>query len=133
MFLIYVNKIGKNWKGEFMYEFLFSDSIEDVDGEGWDNYPASGVPDPPDKKYIRNVGSLTSELKLNLVQESTEFSMYDAIDGIIALAWEDITEYTEYPERRIAFKFGEEKQSVMDKLYERDDVIAFEKSLKNEK
>ena len=32
LFLIYINVIGSNWKGELVYEFLFSDTIEGVDG-----------------------------------------------------------------------------------------------------
>ena len=27
LFLIYINKIGQNWKGEYLYEFIFTDKI----------------------------------------------------------------------------------------------------------
>ena len=31
MNLVYINKVGQNWKGNFIYEFLFSDILEDID------------------------------------------------------------------------------------------------------
>ena len=70
MKLVYINKVGQNWKGEFIYEFLFSDRVEDIDGEGWDSYPSIGSPEPPEKKFIKEVGSITTNLKLDLIQES---------------------------------------------------------------
>ncbi len=30
MYLVYINKIGQNWKGNYVYEFLFSDILEDI-------------------------------------------------------------------------------------------------------
>ena len=37
MKLIYINRIGTDWKGKLIYELIFSKS-DDVDGEGWDVY-----------------------------------------------------------------------------------------------
>jgi len=125
LFLIYVNVLGSDWKEEQIYEFIFSDTIENVDGEDWDLYPASGQPSPPRKDLIRAVGVLTSKLKLDTVQNSDTFAVWDSIDGIIALAWEDISEYEEYPEQRLKFKFGEPIKSVEDTLYEKDFVLEY--------
>ena len=33
MKLIYINKVGKGWEGDFIYEFLFSSDIDNVDGD----------------------------------------------------------------------------------------------------
>ena len=107
MNLVYINKIGQNWKGNYIYEFLFSDTLEDIDGDGWDSYPSSGNPEPPENKFIKKSGSLTTTLKLDLVQESDSFAMWDAVDGIIALGWENMEGYDEYPEKRLFFTFGE--------------------------
>ena len=42
------------------------------------------------------------------------------VDGIIACAWEDISEYEEYPEPyRLVFNFGEKYDSVESKLAQR--------------
>ena len=65
MKLVYINKIGQDWKGNFLYEFLFSDSISDIDGEGWDSYPSSGNPEPPEGKFIKKTGQLTTTLKFS--------------------------------------------------------------------
>lgn len=125
LYLVYVNKIGSDWTENHLYEFLFSNSIDNIDGDDWDAYPASGQPSPPDRGFIKRVGRLTSDLKFKLVQESNSFAVWDAVDGIISLAWEDIDDYNEYPEKRIAFHFGEEIKSVEDKLYEHDLILEY--------
>jgi hypothetical protein len=131
MKLVYINKVGQNWKGEFIYEFLFSDRIEDIDGEGWDSYPSVGNPEPPEKKFVKEVGSIVTNLKLDLIQDSASFGMWDAVDGIIAMAWENLENYEEYPERRLYFSFGEDKKSIEDKLYEKDIVLNYNKKTIN--
>lgn len=125
MKLVYINKVGQNWKGDFIYEFLFSNNIEDIDGEGWDSYPSSGNPEPPEEKFIKKSGSLKTSINLDLVQESDSFAVWDAVDGIVALGWENMEGYDEYPEKRLFFTFGEEISSVEDKLYEKDMVINY--------
>jgi hypothetical protein len=57
--------------------------------------------------------------------------MWDAVDGIIALGWENMENYDEYPEKRLFFTFGEEFNSVEDKLYEKDLVIRYDKEIIN--
>jgi len=103
MKLIFIRYIGEDFNGKHIYEFIFTDNIEGVDGEGWDAYPASGNPEPPEKGYISKVGRFeTDEFKLVLIQNSDTFAVWDAVDGVVALAWEDITEgYDEYPDNRI--------------------------------
>ena len=131
MKLVYINKVGQNWKGNFIYEFLFSDILKKIDGEGWESYPASNNPQPPDEKFINKTGALVTEMKLEIVQESDSFAMWDAVDGIIALAWENLEGYDEYPESRLFFSFGEEIKSIESKLYEKDLVLNYNKQLLN--
>ena len=131
MKLVYINKIGQNWKGNYIYEFLFSDVVEDIDGEGWDSYPSSGNPEPPEGRFIKETGLLNTTLKLDLVQESDSFAMWDAVDGVVAMAWENMEGYDEYPEKRLFFSFGEDIESVNDKLYEKDIVLNYNKELIN--
>lgn len=126
LYLIYVNRIGEDWTGNNLYEFLFSDRTENVDGDDWDAYPASGRPSPPNTSFVKKVGKLTTgELKFKLVQNSSEFAVWDAVDGVVALAWEDMDDYDEYPENRIAIHFGETIKSVEDKLYVHDLVLDY--------
>lgn len=129
LFLIYVNMVGKDYKNNFIYEFIFSDTVTDIDGEDWDTYPASGRPEPPNEAFIKKVGKLESELKLDVIQNSDTFAVWDAVDGVIALAWENINAYDSYPEHRLCFKFGETIKSVEDKLYEKDLILKYNKQL----
>lgn len=125
MVLVYINAMGRNWKGDTVYEFLFSESIENIDGDDWDAYPASGQPSPPSENSIISVGVLTSKLKLNLIQNSDTFAVWDAVDGVIALGWEDISDYEVYPDKRTYFNFGEDINSVNDKLYQHDLLLSY--------
>jgi len=125
-YLIYVNGLGPNYKGDNLYEFIFSDTL-DVWGESWDNRPSNGYPQPPDLKYIKKVGVLRdTDVKLELIQNSDFFSVMDAMDDIIALAWETEDETNQ---KRMVFRFGVPEQEIIDKLYERDLVLEFEKKV----
>jgi hypothetical protein len=127
LFLIYVNRVGKDYKGNFIYEFIFSDTTKGIDGDDWDTFPASGRPSAPHDHYIKKVGRLESELNLDVIQNSDTFAVWDAIDDVIALAWENINAYDSYPDKRLCFKFGEPIQSVEAKLYENDLILQYKK------
>jgi hypothetical protein len=131
MILVYVNELGPNYKGDNIYEFIFSD-LDDVWGEDWDAEPASGKPLPPNFDYIKKVGVLkNSEIDLNLIQNSDFFGVYDAIDGVISLAWErsDSDEILIHKRKRLVFQYGDTVETVENKLYERDIVLKWEKNL----
>jgi hypothetical protein len=124
--LIYVNGLGPNYKGDNLYEFIFSDT-DDVWGDSWDSKPSNGYPTPPELKYIKKVGVLrNTDVKLELIQNSDFFCMIDAMDDVVALAWE--TEEYE-GQKRLVFRFGTPEQEIKDKLYERDLVLEFEKKV----
>lgn len=125
LFLIYVNRIGKDYKGKFIYEFIFSDTIKNIDGEEWDTVPASGRPQAPNEIFIKKVGRLESELNLDVIQDSDTFAVWDAVDGVIALAFENVNAYDSYPEHRLCFHFGEEIKIVEAKLYEKDLILQY--------
>jgi len=123
--LIYVNGLGPNYKGDNLYEFIFSDSL-DVWGESWESKPSNGYPGPPELKYIKKVGVLrNTDIKLELIQNSDFFCMIDAIDNVVALAWETDDE----DGKRLVFRFGMTEQEIKDKLYERDLILEFEKKV----
>ena len=128
--LIYINGLGPNYKGDNIYEFIFSDTLE-VFGENWESKPANGYPLPPDLEYIKKVGTLINEeVTFELVQDSDVFSMIDTMDGVISLGWEKETEEIDFSLiKRLVFKFGETEQEVKDKLYERDIVLEFDKKV----
>ena len=125
-YLTYINGLGPNYKGDNLYEFIFSDSL-DVWGESWESKPSNGYPTPPELQYIKKVGVLrNTDVKLELIQNSDFFCMIDAMDDVVALAWE--TEESE-GQKRLVFRFGSTEQEIKDKLYERDLILEFEKKL----
>jgi hypothetical protein len=131
MRLIYINELGPNYKGDNIYEFIFSD-LDDVWGEDWDSEPASGKPQPPEIQFIKRVGTLKNSLiELNLIQNSDFFGVYDSVDGVIALGWErsDSDEILIKKKKRLVFNFGETEKEIENKLYERDIVLKWEKTL----
>jgi hypothetical protein len=129
-YLIYVNGLGPDYKGDNVYEFIFSDEQE-VWGENWDSKPCNGYPLPPEIKYIKKVGVLKdTNIKLELIQNSDYFSMVDAVDGVVALAWE---EDEDVKKPRMVFRFNDEEQKIKDLLYEKDLILEFEKNVVYEK
>ena len=129
--LIYINGLGPNYRGDNMYEFIFSDEL-DVWGDDWDAKPANGYPQPPELKYIKQVGQLKeTDIQLELIQNCDFMGVTDAMEDIIALAWEK--DETCEDKTRLVFRFGETIDKVKDKLYERDLILEFEKQIVYEK
>ena len=128
--LIYINGLGPNYKGDNIYEFIFSNTLE-VFGENWESKPANGYPSPPDIEYIKKVGTLINEdIQFDLVQESDVFSVIDSMDTVIALGWEKENDEKDFSLiKRLVFQFGETEENVKNKLYERDIVLQFEKEV----
>lgn len=128
--LIYINKIGTNHKGEHLFEFLFSDKTDhDWDEEWYNTSPTNSDDLTPPIEYIKSVGSIkTNDFDMELVQESGIFSVFNAVEGIIALGWEKQNEDDEYQTDeldRLVFRFGEPKENVEAKLYTKDLVLEF--------
>jgi len=131
MYLIYINRIGTTFKGEHIFEFLFSDSIEWEWDETW--YESSVMTDTrelsPDESIIKMVGTLkTDEFNLELVQEDGVRDIYNAVEGIIALGWEKLEEEEEIPEKRRVFNFGDTKESIDEQLYEYDLALKYKEN-----
>lgn len=132
-FLIYVNKLGSNYKGENLYEFIFSENMNDVWGESWESKPANGYPSPPDLEFISKVGVLKNDLDFEVLQNSDIFSMIDGVEDVIALAWENESESVNFEKnKRLVFRFGDTLESVKNKLYARDIVLEFERKVQYE-
>ena len=116
MHLIYVNEIGSDYKGQKQYEFVFSETTE-IDMGEWFVIPASSSSQSksPDIEYVDVVGLLkNTDLQLELIQNSDYFGVIDAVDGVIALAWEKFDFDAE--NERLTFKFGESIENVTKKL-----------------
>ena len=126
-YLVFVNGLGANYKGNKTYEFVFS-KTGDVWGDDWDTNPANGNPTTPDINEIEKVGVLNREgIEMELVQNSDFFCMKDAVDRVVALAWEEDKDI----ENRLVFHYGMTEQEVKDKLYEKDIILEFYKEFEN--
>ena len=127
MKLVYVNELGPNFKGNYVYEFIFSHDLENIWGEECDSIPATGKPQPPEITYVKKVGTLSKEgVEFDLIQNSDYFSFTDSIDDVISLAWEKYGDTEEIPtHKRLVFRFGETLSSVEDKLYSRDLILNY--------
>lgn len=132
LFLVFINKVGKDYMGNYIYDFIFSETTDDIDGEEWDTVPASSRPQPPNEAFIQAAGRLETEINFDVVQDSDTFAVWDAVDGVIALGWENVSDYETYPELRLIFGFGEPKSEVEGKLYEKDLILDY-KNKKNGK
>ena len=141
--LIYVLKIGKNSKGEIVYEFIFSKDIENIDVEmwNWDQSPAIEhkeftVPDP---EYVDDVFSLTTkDFVLSCLHDAMDRPYIHGYHQIHALAYEDeeseeldsdeMGDYEQLMDNNddmplLVFHYGMTLKQVEDKLYERNIII----------
>jgi len=135
MYLIYINRIGTTFKGENLFEFLFSKSTDWEWDDGW--YESSVMTETrdlcPDENMISIVGSLKTDLfDLELVQEDGVRDIYNAVEGIIALGWEKWDEESEFGDKRRVFKFGDTKESVDEQLYAYDIVLNYKENKVNQ-
>lgn len=131
MYLIFVNELGPNYKGDNIYEFIFSDDIQNVWGEMWESKPSNGYPTPPNLEFVKKVGILKNDkISLSVIQKSDYFSMTDSIDDVIAMAWENESDLINFDlVKRLVFRFGESEESIKNKLYARDIILEYEKKL----
>lgn len=130
-YLIYINELGPNYKGDNIYEFIFSDTLENIWGDSWESKPANDYPQPPELDFVKKVGILKNNLvSLSVIQKSDYFSMIDAMDDVIALGWENESDSINFDiDKRLVFRFGETEETVKNKLYERDLILEFEKNV----
>lgn len=121
LYLVYIEPIGKNSLDMYEYDFLFSETPDIVWADDWaEQCPSACDNVRPDESMISLTRRLTTIIPFGLAQKNSCFSMQDCVDGIISLAWEDMSEYEEYPEPiRLIFSFGEKYDSVEDKLAQR--------------
>jgi len=123
MHLIYVNEIGEDYKGQKQYEFVFSETTE-IDMGEWFVIPASSNQQTksPDIEYVDVVGLLkNTDLQLELIQNSDYFGVIDAVDGVIAMAWEKFN--FDNVEERLTFRFAEPIEIFTKKLKSRGFIL----------
>ncbi len=98
--LIYVLKVGQNVKNEYIYEFIFSNDITNVNSFdwGWNDVPASEYASPPSLDSVSSIYTIkTRNLNLFCLHEATDREYMQGYHTIHALAYEiDIEDFDEY-------------------------------------
>jgi len=114
----FIRLVGEENDGYYRYEFIFTDNIDEFWGEEFNQKPACLVNNlVPSDEYITEIHIVKMKIKLELLQDNCCFAYSDGMDGIISIAWEDISDYDEFPEDgRIFFRFGESLEEVENKL-----------------
>lgn len=114
----FIRLIGEETDGYYRYEFIFTDNIDEFWGENFEYKPCCLVNDlHPDDGYVYDIHIVKMKIKLDLIQNNCCFGFQDCTDQIVALAWENTDEYSEYPEDgRLFFRFGETLKEVENKL-----------------
>lgn len=121
LFLCFVNRLGKDIDGMYTYSFLFSneEQIDIVWGNDWNFKPAGICGDiTPEEGTYEVIKKLKTDILFNVAQECMCFSMQDAINQVVALAYESLDDPDkEYPEEGImVFHFGDALDDVEAKL-----------------
>ena len=132
LYLAFIKLVGTDLDGHYVYRFSFTTVPETVWGEYWNVLPCSIVPNlEPDNACIKKTYLVSIDYKLNLVTESSCFSMQDCIDWVVAMGWFDIDNpnTTDSNGRTISFRFGEKFETVKGKL----DSLEIEIKLEAEK
>lgn len=124
-YLCFIRFVGTDIDEKNTYELLFTDDIDTFWGENFEYVPCCLCNEliPMEDKY-NIVKVIKTDIKLNLIQDSCCFSFQDAMDGIIAIAWENIDGYDEYPEEgRLVLTYGMEYEDVENLLSEKNIVF----------
>ena len=118
LFLVYVNPIGENANGDNEYEFFFSETPDTVYAEDWNiECPSACANIQPDESMYSLIERVETGIPLFCAQENSCFSYSDVQDGILALCFENISGYENYPEPyRIILHYGEAYDDVVEHL-----------------
>lgn len=120
-YLAFVDYIGNNLDGKYVYRFDFTTDTDTVWGDYFNITPTIIVPDlQPENNTISKSAKVNFDKKLNIAKKNGCFSMQDCFDGIVSLAFTELTEDDTiyYKDEPLRFDFGEPYEQVMDKVNE---------------
>ena len=126
LILIYIHNIGSNVENMFKYNFYFVDKKLKLCNENWAESLAGLFNDKfiPDSNTITK--TLSTKIPLANISNNLCLGMKHAIDNIVALAWEDISDYEEYPEDgRIVFYYGMTLEKVEELLNNKNESFEY--------
>ena len=102
MYLLYINELGQDYKGQRQYEFIFGED-PNVLIEEWFIIPSAGRAVPPEIEHIDLVGLLkNSDLKLPKLVTG-EYKIVGVSNGELTKSFEELNrevELTEYEQKK---------------------------------
>lgn len=119
--VVYMLYIGKTIYETNKYNIMLSIDTEKTWAEGWENKPAclNRNLKPEDDMY-EYIIEFDTEMKFDLVQDNSCYSMQDCRDKVVALASESLDGYDEYPEDgRVVIHFGDSIDEIEEMLSKR--------------
>ena len=122
--LVYIHNLGLNAESKYHYNFYFVPKDLRLCNENWQSNIAGLFNEKymPDKSTV--IYSLITSIPLGLITDNLCLGMKNAIDGVVALAWEDISDYEEYPEEgRLILYYGLSFDEVNDILQKKDEKL----------
>lgn len=126
--VVFVQFIGKDIDNKNIYHFYTSANPEVVFAEGWGEVPACNVPRNLmiiDKDMYDYTLECKTDIKLDLAQDCCCFSMQDARDNIVALAFENLDNAETYPEPRIIIHYGDKISEIEHMFAQRDVALNY--------
>ncbi len=119
MELIFINRAGKLCNDKYLYELQFSEDIDASFMQGeqecyWGNIPSSGKPLP--LKNACKIFYFLSDKDIVLTKDSHVFSLEDAKEGIVAIAYSTENIYGS----RLKLFYGNTYDEVKNSLYEKN-------------
>ena len=122
--LSYVHYLGLNAEQEHQYLFFFTPSYLEMCNENWQEEICGLFNDIfiPDENTISY--QWTTSIPLGLITKNLCLGMKHAIDNVVALGWEDISDYEEYPDDgRVILYYGMKLNEVEEILKNKDGIF----------
>jgi hypothetical protein len=116
--LIYIHYLGKNAELEHQYLLYFVPSNMELCNDNWKENVSGLFNDVFQPNSSNTIAyHWTTSIPLGIINQNLCLGMKHAIDNIVALAWEDISDYEEYPEDgRVVLYYGMDIETVREIL-----------------
>ena len=122
--LIYIHTLGTNVEGKYEYAFYFVKQHLTLCNEDWKETTAGLFNEifTPDNNTV--LFKLVTSIPLDTITKNTCLGMKHTIDDIVALAWENINDYEEYPEDgRLVIPYGISFQETQKLLINKGETL----------
>ena len=106
--LCFIKNVGTDVDNLNIYEFIFTDKVDEFWGENFEYFPSCLCNELiPNSEYYSLVKTIKTDIDLDLIQNSCCSSYQDAIDGIVAIAYQNISNLDSYPDDgRLILHYG---------------------------